>query len=192
MYSKRSFRMLQKFKGVLGQLWQISVILGQLWQISVIWMQCGRHEGCISHKWASMWWRSDLLCLSSGGINKNIHLPIFYGYSISGKPVSNFPDKYFGLAWSSFCLKQFHLFQNYTGWGSSLITALGKFWNQWQWCEQRSGFNFRTAQAFCCCIWAQGWPKISVSGPAQRGKSEHLCSKETLLCRQPALSKALL
>lgn len=98
-------------------------------------MQCGRHEYCISSKWASMWWRYDLLCLSLGGINKNIHLPIFYGYSVSGKVGSNFPDKYFVLGLCSFCLEQFHLFQNYTGQGSSLITAADKFWNQWQWCE---------------------------------------------------------
>lgn len=164
---------------------------GSLWQIGVIWMQCGRHEYCISSKWASMWWRYDLLCLSSGGINKNIHLPIFCGYSVSGKVGSNFPDKCFVLGPCSFCLEQFHLFQNYTGQGSSLITAPDKLWNQWQWCEQ-SWFNLRTAQAFWCCIWAWGWQKISVSGPAERGKLEHLCSKETLLCRQPALSKALL
>lgn len=38
--------------------------------------------------------------------------------------MSNFSDKYFVLVLCSFCLKQFHAFQNYTERGSSLIMVL--------------------------------------------------------------------
>lgn len=40
--------------------------------------------------------------------------------------MSNFSDKYFVLVLCSFCLKQFHLFQNYTERASSLITVPDK------------------------------------------------------------------
>lgn len=40
--------------------------------------------------------------------------------------MSNFSDKYFVLVLRSFCLKQFHLFQNYTERASSLITVPDK------------------------------------------------------------------
>ena len=53
-------------------------------------------------------------------------LCLSYRFSISGEGVRNFSDKYFVLVLCSFCLKQFHLFQNYTEQASSLIMVLDK------------------------------------------------------------------
>lgn len=40
--------------------------------------------------------------------------------------MNNFSDKYFVLVLCSFCLEQFHLFQNYPEQASSLTTVLDK------------------------------------------------------------------
>lgn len=49
---------------------------------TVIWKQCGRLECCIPCKWVSVWWRYDVLCLSSRGINKNTPLPILWVFHL--------------------------------------------------------------------------------------------------------------